>query len=90
MECPTGSGKYMNLWDVSVEISRRLTRIFLRDEDGSRPVHRGTSTIASDPHWRDLILFYEFFHGDNGSGPGRDTPDGWTGDSSQALQQSGE
>jgi hypothetical protein len=90
VECPTGSGKYMNLWDVSVEISRRLTRTFLKSEDGSRPVHRGIEQYRSDPHWNDLILFYEFFHGDNGSGLGAPHQTGWTGIVAKLLQQSGE
>jgi hypothetical protein len=70
IECPTGSGKLMNLFDVSKEIADRLTRIFLRDERGRRPVYGGTEKFQSDPHWRDHVLFYEYFHGDNGaSGP---------------------
>ncbi len=68
VECPTGSGKMMNLFEVSQEISDRLARIFLRDERGGRPVYGGTEKFQSDPHWRDHILFYEYFHGDNGAG----------------------
>ena len=68
IECPTGSGKMMNLFEVSKEISDRLTRIFARDEHGRRPVYGGTEKFQSDPHWRDHILFYEYFHGDNGAG----------------------
>jgi hypothetical protein len=90
VECPTGSGRYLNLWEVSVEISRRLTHIFLRGEDGARPVHRGAEHYRSDPHWRDLILFYEFFHGDNGAGLGAPHQTGWTGIVAKLLQQSGE
>jgi len=90
VECPTGSGRYMNLWDVSAEISRRLTRIFLRDDTGHRAVHKGAPQYANDPHWRDLVLFYEFFHGDNGSGLGAPHQTGWTGIVAKLLQQSGE
>ncbi|MGZ3354945.1 MAG: MGH1-like glycoside hydrolase domain-containing protein [Isosphaeraceae bacterium] len=79
IECPTGSGKTMNLFEVSKEISDRLTRIFLRDEHGRRPVYGGTEKFQSDPHWRDQILFYEYFHGDNGAGLGASHQTGWTG-----------
>jgi hypothetical protein len=79
IECPTGSGKMMNLFEVSQEISRRLTRIFTRDEHGRRPVYGGTDKFQSDPNWRDLILFYEYFHGDNGAGLGASHQTGWTG-----------
>ena len=79
IECPTGSGKMMNLFEVSKEISDRLTRIFLRDEHGRRPVYGGTEKFQSDPHWRDHILFYEYFHGDNGAGLGASHQTGWTG-----------
>ena len=79
IECPTGSGKMMNLFEVSKEISDRLTRIFLRDEQGRRPVYGGTEKFQSDPHWRDHILFYEYFHGDNGAGLGASHQTGWTG-----------
>jgi hypothetical protein len=79
IECPTGSGQMMNLFEVSQEISRRLTRIFLRDAAGRRPVYGGTETFQSDPHWRDYILFYEYFHGDNGAGLGASHQTGWTG-----------
>jgi hypothetical protein len=90
VECPTGSGKYMNLWDVSVELSRRLTHIFLRGENGRRPTHGHADNYANDPHWRDLILFYEFFHGDDGTGLGANHQTGWTGIVAKLLQQSGE
>ncbi len=70
IECPTGSGNLMNLFDVAREIADRLGRIFLRDEHGRRPVYGGTEKFQSDPHWRDYILFYEYFHGDNGAGSG--------------------
>ncbi|GLI33767.1 MGH1-like glycoside hydrolase domain-containing protein [Desulforhabdus amnigena] len=79
IECPTGSGKMMNLFEVSKEIASRLTRIFLRDEKGRRPVYGGTEKFQSDPLWRDHILFYEYFHGDNGAGLGASHQTGWTG-----------
>jgi hypothetical protein len=79
IECPTGSGRLMNLYQVAEEISRRLSSIFLRDKDGRRPVYGGTRKFQEDPHWRDLILFYEFFHGDNGAGLGASHQTGWTG-----------
>jgi hypothetical protein len=79
IECPTGSGKMMNLFDVSKELADRLTRTFLRDEEGRRPVYGWTEKFQSDPHWRDLILFYEYFHGDNGAGLGASHQTGWTG-----------
>ena len=80
IECPTGSGKLMNLFEVAKEIADRLTRIFLRDEKGRRPVFAGTEKFQADPHWRDYILFYEYFHGDNGAGLGASHQTGWTGD----------
>jgi hypothetical protein len=79
IECPTGSGKMMNLFEVSKEIADRLTRIFLRDENGQRAVYGGTGKFQTDPHWRDHILFYEYFHGDNGAGLGASHQTGWTG-----------
>lgn len=79
IECPTGSGNLMNLFEVAREIAERLGRIFLRDERGRRPVHGGTEKFQSDPHWRDHILFYEYFHGDNGAGLGASHQTGWTG-----------
>jgi hypothetical protein len=79
VECPTGSGRYMTLYQVAAEISRRLASIFLRDKDGRRPVHGGTEKCQSDPHWRDCLLFYEYFHGDNGAGLGASHQTGWTG-----------
>jgi Mannosylglycerate hydrolase MGH1-like glycoside hydrolase domain len=79
IECPTGSGKLMNLFEVSREISDRLTRIFLCDEQGRRPVYGGTEKFQSDPHWRDNIYFFEYFHGDNGAGLGASHQTGWTG-----------
>jgi len=79
IECPTGSGNMMNLFEVGKEISDRLTRIFLRDSSGNRPVYGGTRMFQDDPHWRDHILFYEYFHGDNGAGLGASHQTGWTG-----------
>ncbi len=90
VEFPTGSGQVMTLWEIAAELSRRLTRIFLRDERGRRPVHGGVERFASDPHWRDLVLFYEYFHGDNGAGIGASHQTGWTGLVAKLLQQSGE
>jgi hypothetical protein len=79
IECPTGSGQMMNLYQVAQEISRRLERIFERDEDGQRPVFGGAWKFQNDPHWRDHLLFYEYFHGDNGAGLGASHQTGWTG-----------
>jgi hypothetical protein len=79
VECPTGSGRHMNLYQVAEEIGRRLASIFLKDAAGRRPVYGGTETFQTDPHWRDLVLFYEFFHGDNGAGLGASHQTGWTG-----------
>ena len=86
VECPTGSGKMMNLFEVAKEIADRLARIFLRDEHGRRPVYGGTEKFQSDPHWRDLILFYEYFHGDNGAGLGASHQTGWTGVVAKTIQ----
>jgi hypothetical protein len=90
VECPTGSGQMMTLWEVSAELSKRLSRIFLRDGDGRRPVFGGMAKFQTDPNWRDLILFHEYFHGDNGAGIGASHQTGWTGLVSKLLQQSGE
>jgi hypothetical protein len=79
VECPTGSGRSMTLFEVAQEIVRRLTGTFLRDANGLRPVYGGTAKFQGDPHWRDLILFYEYFHGDNGAGLGASHQTGWTG-----------
>ena len=86
IECPTGSGKLMNLFEVSKEIADRLSRIFLRDEHGRRPVYGGSEKFQSDPHWRDHILFYEYFHGDNGTGLGASHQTGWTGLVAKLIQ----
>ena len=79
IECPTGSGQNMTLFEVARELTDRLARIFLRDVDGRRPVYGTTRKFQEDPHWRDLILFYEYFHGDNGAGIGASHQTGWTG-----------
>ena len=79
VECPTGSGKYMTLYEVAKELSRRLSSIFLRDASGKRPVYGGTKKFQEDPHWKDYILFHEYFHGDNGAGLGASHQTGWTG-----------
>jgi hypothetical protein len=79
IECPTGSGRMMNLFDVSKEIADRLISTFTRDKQGRRPVYGGSETFQSDPHWRDYILFYEYFHADNGAGLGASHQTGWTG-----------
>jgi hypothetical protein len=79
IECPTGSGRLMTLYQVAEELSRRLASIFLKDKNGRRPVYGGTQKFQEDPHWRDLILFYEYFHGDNGAGLGASHQTGWTG-----------
>jgi hypothetical protein len=79
IECPTGSGQQMNLYEVAQEIGRRLTSIFLKDEQGKRPVHGTSKKFQEDPHWRDYPLFYEYFHGDTGAGVGASHQTGWTG-----------
>ena len=79
IKCPTRGGRMMNLHEVAQEISRRLCAIFLRDTDGRRPLYGGTRLFSADPHWRDLVLFYEYFHGDNGAGLGASHQTGWTG-----------
>jgi hypothetical protein len=79
VDCPTGSGNKMTLYEIAEEIARRLESIFLRDKDGRRPVYGGMTKFQQDPHWRDLLLFYEYFHGDNGAGLGASHQTGWTG-----------
>jgi hypothetical protein len=79
VQCPTGSGCFMTLFEVAQELVRRLTGTFLRDAKGQRPVYGTTAKFQDDPHWRDLILFYEYFHGDNGAGLGASHQTGWTG-----------
>jgi len=78
VECPTGSGKFMNLQQAANELARRLTRLFLRDESGARPCHGGEPRYRDDPHWRDLVLFHEYFHGEHGKGLGASHQTGWT------------
>jgi len=86
IECPTGSGRMMNLFEVAKDIADRLANIFLRDERGRRPVYGGTEKFQSDPHWRDYILFHEYFHGDNGAGLGASHQTGWTGVVAKLIQ----
>jgi hypothetical protein len=86
IECPTGSGRLMNLYQVAQEIGRRLTSIFLKDAEGRRPVYGGAAKFQSDPYWRDHILFYEYFHGDNGAGLGASHQTGWTGAVAKLIQ----
>jgi hypothetical protein len=90
VEYPTGSGERLTLKEVAAAISRRLTRTFLLEDDGVRPVHRETALFDRDEHWRNLPLFYEYFHGDNGTGVGASHQTGWTGLAAKLLQQSGE
>jgi hypothetical protein len=90
VELPTGSGKQATLWEASAEISRRLTKIFLRSEEGARPVYGGLEKFQTDPHWRDLIYFHEYFHGDNGAGIGASHQTGWTALVAKLIEQSGE
>jgi hypothetical protein len=85
VDCPTGSGRQMNLYQVAEEITRRGVAIFLRNEEGRRPVYGGSRKFQEDPHWRDLVLFYEYFHGDNGAGLGASHQTGWTGIIARAL-----
>jgi hypothetical protein len=89
VEFPKGSGREMNLWEVAEELSRRLTRIFLAGPDGRRPAYGGTRVFQTDPHWRDLVLFHEYFNGDDGAGLGASHQTGWTGLVAKLLQQSG-
>lgn len=90
VDYPTGSGRKLSLNEVARELSRRLIHIFLRGADGRRPVYGGTRKFQEDPHWRDLILFYEYFHGDNGAGIGAGHQTGWTGLIAKLIQQSGD
>jgi len=86
VECPTGSGHMMNLFEVAKDIADRLAGIFLKDASGRRPVYGGTKTFQEDPHWRDYVLFYEYFHGDNGAGLGASHQTGWTGAVASLMQ----
>jgi hypothetical protein len=90
VECPTGSGQLLTLREVASELSERLIQTFLRNSSGKRPVYGGTEKFQTDAHWQDLILFYEYFHGDNGSGIGASHQTGWTGLVAQLIQQRGE
>ncbi|MGB3139067.1 MAG: glucosidase, partial [Nodosilinea sp.] len=93
VECPAGSGRQMSLWEVASELSQRLIAIFEPEgeaEPGARPVHGGTTLFQHDPHWRDYVLFYEYFHGDNGAGLGASHQTGWTGLVAKLIQQQGE
>jgi hypothetical protein len=90
VEYPTGSDSQSTLWQVAAEISRRLTHIFLQNAEGKRPVFGDTRRFQDDPHWRNNILFYEYFHGDNGAGIGASHQTGWTGLVAKLIQQSGE
>jgi hypothetical protein len=89
VECPTGSGKQMTLFDVAHELAERLIRTFLRDGSGRRPVYGAAEKFQSDPNWRDCILFYEYFHGDNGAGVGASHQTGWTGTIARLIQVNG-
>jgi hypothetical protein len=89
IECPSGSGNRLSLWEIAGEISQRLARIFLRDQSGRRPVFGGTEKFQTDPHWRDLIPFHEYFHGDNGAGIGASHQTGWTALVAKLIQQYG-
>jgi len=90
VECPTGSGRHLTLGEVADDLSRRLIDIFLRDGAGRRAVFGGQETFQRDPHWRDYLLFHEYFHGDNGAGIGASHQTGWTGLVAKLLQQQGE
>ena len=89
VEFPTGSGTLMTLWEVSRELSQRLTKLFLRDSEGRRPALGNIEQFQTDPHWRDLLLFHEYFHGDSGAGLGAGHQTGWTGIVTKLMQQSG-
>jgi hypothetical protein len=86
IECPTGSGRMMNLFEVSKEIADRIIATFTRDAHGRRPVYGGSEKFQNDPHWKDYILFYEYFHGDNGAGLGASHQTGWTGDVAKLIE----
>jgi hypothetical protein len=90
VECPTGSGQWMTLWQVARELSQRLIRLFLSDASGNRPVYGGNSTFQTNPHWRNHLLFYEYYHGDNGAGIGASHQTGWSGLVAKLIQQSAE
>ncbi len=88
--CAIGPEEGLTLWQASSELSERLIKLFLRDEDGRRPLYGGIEKFQDDPHWRDLILFHEYFHGDNGAGLGASHQTGWTGIVAKLIQQYGE
>ena len=90
VECPTGSGKFLTLWEVSQELSRRLISLFVRRSDGTRPVYGGSQVFQHDAHFREFILFFEYFHGDNGAGLGASHQTGWTGLVAKLIQQTAE
>jgi Glycosyl hydrolase family 63 C-terminal domain len=90
VECPTGSGQMMTLWEVASELSQRLIQIFAKDSSVQRPLYGGSHHFQHDSHWQDLILFYEYFHGDNGAGIGASHQTGWTGLVAKLIQQFGE
>ena len=90
VEFPTGSGNMLTLWEVAAELSRRLSSIFLRNADDRRPVFGEIEKFQSDPHWQELVLFHEYFHGDSGTGIGANHQTGWTGLVAKLIQQSGE
>ena len=89
VECPTGSGKHLTLFEVAHELAERLIGTFVRDGSGRRPVFGGAQKFQTDPHWRDGILFYEYFHGDNGAGIGASHQTGWTGCIARMIQTNG-
>jgi hypothetical protein len=89
IECPTGSGQEMTLLEVVEEIQKRLINTFCKDEKGNRPIYGGTEKFQTDPHWKDLILFFEYFHGDNGAGIGANHQTGWTGCIARIIQLAG-
>jgi hypothetical protein len=86
VECPTGSGKFLTIQEVADELARRLSRLFLKDQNGQRPVLQYNQKLAKDPHFRDYVLFHEYFHGDDGRGVGASHQTGWTGLVAKLLQ----
>jgi hypothetical protein len=90
VECPTGSGNEINLAEVAAEIATRLASTFTEDENGRRPVFAGIEKFQTDPHWHDLLMFHEYFHGDNGAGIGASHQTGWTGTVAALLLLGGE
>jgi hypothetical protein len=90
VECPAGSGNLLSLGQVANDISDRLARLFMADSNGRRPAHGRNTMFQTDPYWKDLVLFYEYFHGDDGSGLGASHQTGWTGLVAKLIQQNGE